>query len=114
MHQDLQGATFHLELVVPITRGGKTALDNLALARPSCNLHKSDRVEILNAESHEITMLFHPRRDVWSDHFEWSGYRIMGKTAIGTATVKAFDLNHPRRQRVREAEEMFGWFPPQK
>lgn len=112
MHQDLQGATFHLEHVIPLARGGQTEIENLALACPSCNLHKSDCVEIVDEETGKITRIFHPRADSWSDHFAWSGYQIVGKTAIGRATILALDLNHPRRQRVRQAEELFGWFPP--
>jgi hypothetical protein len=112
MHQELQGATFHIEHVIPAGRGGKTDVDNLALACPSCNLHKSDRVQIVDSETGELTTLFHPRIDSWSDHFAWDGYKLIGKTAIGRATIAALDLNHPRRHRVRQAEEMFGWFPP--
>jgi hypothetical protein len=39
MHQALQGATFHVEHILPGSRGGPTVLDNLAWACPSCNLH---------------------------------------------------------------------------
>lgn len=46
MHQSLQGATFHLEHAVPRSAGGTDELDNLALACPSCNLHKADRTKI--------------------------------------------------------------------
>jgi hypothetical protein len=112
MHQDLQGATFHLEHVIPITKGGKTEMENLALACPSCNLHKSDRVEVTDSETGKEIRLFDPRTASWKDHFAWSGYQIVGKTATGRATIEALDLNHPRRQRIRQAEEMFGWFPP--
>lgn len=51
MHQSLQGATFHLEHVVPHSRGGDAQLDNLAWACPSCNLHKSNRVESVDPET---------------------------------------------------------------
>lgn len=44
MHQLLQGATFHIEHVIPRVLGGSDNTDNLALACPSCNLHKADRV----------------------------------------------------------------------
>jgi 5-methylcytosine-specific restriction endonuclease McrA len=46
MHQSLQGATFHIEHVIPRVRGGTSELENLALACPSCNLHKADRVGV--------------------------------------------------------------------
>ena len=43
MHQGLQGATFHVEHIVPRSKGGPDELANLALACPSCNLRKADR-----------------------------------------------------------------------
>jgi 5-methylcytosine-specific restriction endonuclease McrA len=46
MHQSLQGATFHVEHIMPRARGGLTQLDNLAWACPSCNLHKSNRTDL--------------------------------------------------------------------
>lgn len=43
MHQSLQGATFHVEHIIPRSQGGPFELSNLALACPSYNLHKADR-----------------------------------------------------------------------
>jgi hypothetical protein len=111
MHQALQGGTFHIEHVIPRAHGGATELDNLALACPACNLHKADRVQVRNPDGLELVALFHPRHDRWSDHFCWQGYQMVGVTAIGRATIWALDLNHPRRQQIREAEEQFGLFP---
>jgi hypothetical protein len=112
MHQALQGATFHVEHVHPESRGGKTDLENLAWCCPSCNLHKSDRSEALDPETDVLAPLFHPRRQIWSQHFQWQGYVLVGKTPVGRATIAAFALNHPRRLRIRQAEERFGLFPP--
>jgi len=112
MHQSLQGATFHVEHVVPRAAGGASELDNLAWACPSCNLRKSDRLDARDAQSGMVVPLFHPRADRWSEHFAWQGYAIVGLTAVGRATVMALDLNHPRRLLVRQAEELFGLFPP--
>jgi hypothetical protein len=78
MHESLQGATFHVEHVMPRSNGGRSDLSNLALACPGCNLRKSSRT-----------------------------------TAIDPATgMQALDLNHSRRQRIREVEKSFGLFPP--
>ncbi len=44
MHQSLQGATFHIEHVIPRVRGGTDELDNLALCVSKLQSHKSDRV----------------------------------------------------------------------
>src|ERR1700745_3466919 len=43
MHESLQGATFHVEHIIPQSKGGHSVLENLALASPGCNLHKADR-----------------------------------------------------------------------
>ncbi len=111
MSQSLQGATFHVEHIIPVTCGGTTTEGNLALACPSCNLHKSDRSHVLDSDTQEMAALFHPRRQRWSDEFVWEDRRMVGITATGRATIQALDLNHPRRLRVREAEALFGLFP---
>ena len=112
MSQRLQVATFHIEHIVPVTCGGKTTLENLALACPSCNLHKSDRSHAVDPITGERALLFHPRHDAWDDHFAWEGTGVIGLTSIGRATIASLDMNHPRRQRVREAERLFNLFPP--
>ena len=111
MHQSLQGATFHIEHVVPISRGGDSTLANLALACPGCNLRKSNRIETLDPQTAESVSLFNPRRDDWQDHFHWHGYYVVANTSVGRATVAALDFNHQRRLRIRQAEETLGLFP---
>jgi hypothetical protein len=66
----------------------------------------------IDPASGEEVALFHPVRQLWSEHFRFKGYQIEGLTAVGRATVKALKLNHPRRQRIRELEEAFGLYPP--
>ena len=112
MHQDLQGATFHVEHILPSSHGGPTGLDNLAWACPGCNLHKADRTEAVDPDAGTVVPLFHPRRDRWADHFRWDGHRVVGLTVSGRATAEALQLNAPRRQLIRQAEALFGLFPP--
>jgi hypothetical protein len=112
MHQSLQGATFHVEHILPASRGGPTTLDNLAWCCPSCNLHKGDRTHAVDPETNQIVPFFHPRQDDWSRHFKWRGYSLSGLTAPGRATVAALQLNGDRRLLIRRAEERFKLFPP--
>jgi hypothetical protein len=112
MHQSLQGATFHVEHVVPLSRGGHSQLDNLAWACPSCNLHKANRVEVLDPDTGKQVPLFHPRSDHWEMHFRWDGYALVGQTPVGRATVAALHLNHLRRIQIRQVAELFALFPP--
>jgi len=112
MHQGLQGATFHVEHIIPRAKGGLSVLTNLALACPSCNLCKADRTQAIDPASGALVQLFHPVQEAWMDHFRCAGYGIEGLTPPGRATVAALDMNHPRRCRIRAAEQRFGLYPP--
>ena len=112
MHDAIQGATFHVEHIIPRSLGGKSHVGNLAWACPRCNLCKSNRVKAEDPQSGQLVRLFHPREDCWDDHFRWEGYTIVPMTAIGRATIAAMDFNNPRKIRIRQVEERFGLFPP--
>ena len=112
MDQSLQGASFHVEHIIPLCRDGATELANLALACPSCNLRKADRTSAIDPQSGGRAPLFHPVQQGWSAHFRFSGYRVEGVTPVGRATVAALDLNNSRRQRIRAAEQKLGLYPP--
>lgn len=111
MHESLQGATFHIEHVIPQSKGGDSTLENLALACPGCNLRKADRTTAADPLTDEQVALFHPLQQRWPEHFRFKGYEIEGRTAVGRATVVMLDLNHFRRQRIRQVEETFGLYP---
>jgi hypothetical protein len=66
----------------------------------------------ISVGSEALIRLFNPRVDSWDAHFFWDDYQIAALTGIGRATVSALDLNHPRRIRIRQAEQTFGLFPP--
>lgn len=112
MRQSLQGATFHVEHVVPTSKGGATTADNLAWCCPSCNLHKGDRTKAADPESGISTPFFNPRKDIWDTHFIWRDRQATGRTPTGRATAAALRLNTERRLRIRLAESRFDLFPP--
>jgi hypothetical protein len=112
MHEALQGATFHVEHVLPRIQGGGDELDNLAFACPSCNLHKAERTRCRDPETNLEVDLFNPRIHLWDDHFQFEGYELRARSPIGRATIQLLNLNHSRRYQIRRAEEMFGLFPP--
>jgi len=112
MHQSLQGATFHVEHIVPRSQSGDDGLENLAWACPSCNLHKSNRTQATDIETGVQVTIFHPRQHDWDEHFLWDEYAIEGRTSVGRATVMALQLNQVRRLQIRQAEERLGLFPP--
>lgn len=60
-----------------------------------------------------MVSLFNPRRDDWNEHFEWNhdGTLIIGKTAIGRATIKALQLNSSEQQFSRSLWKRLDLFP---
>lgn len=112
MHEDLQGATFHIEHVIPKCKSGSSRLENLALACPSCNLHKSIATHGIDPVSGETISLFDPNHDRWTQHFRFIGFELHGLTSCGRATIAALKMNSARRQQIRQAEQAFGLFPP--
>ncbi|HEX7362262.1 MAG TPA: HNH endonuclease signature motif containing protein [Bryobacteraceae bacterium] len=102
--------TFHLDHVIPRQHGGATELENLALACLHCNRHKGPNLAGLDPSDGKLVQLFDPRRDLWRDHFEWRGTDLLGRTAIGRATVRVLAINASDFRAVREALHREGRF----
>ena len=84
LHQDQSPlATLHVEHVVPRKHGGDDGPDNLALACVDCNLHKGSNVAGYDPQTGALTELFNPRRQTWSEHFEWRGILSQGARRSG-------------------------------
>src|SRR5438128_566501 len=82
--QSLQEAVFHMDHVDPRAAKGPSILENLALACVTCSLKKAARTHARDPHSKALVPLFHPRRDRWTDHFEWTfSCRLIGRTATG-------------------------------
>lgn len=105
--------TFEVEHILPLSRVGPTEFENLGLACPTCNRHKSNRVAGITDEGLE-SRLFHPHSDRWLDHFDWSisGLVIVGLTDVGTPTIKLLRMNRPQLVEVRSLWVTVGKHPP--
>ena len=108
-----QYAAFTMDHIVPLSQGGSSDVDNLALVCFSCNRRKSDRQERVDPETRASVRLFHPRQDQWAVHFIWSRDGLIGRTAIGRATVEALELNRERVRRFHAADQEVGRHPPE-
>ncbi len=99
----LSGAVFHIDHIVPLSKGGPDSESNWALACPRCNERKGAGVKGRDPKTGKLVALFRPRRDRWGRIFRWSDdrLRIEGRTAVGRATVAALDLNSMARQQLR-------------
>ena len=105
---------FSVEHIIPRSKGGRTILDNLALACQGCNSHKQIKTEGYDPVSGLIVPLINPRKQDWYDHFSWSNdfTLIIGLTSTGRATIEALHLNREGLINLREVLYMMGEHPP--
>jgi hypothetical protein len=97
--QAATGVTFHIEHFLPRSQGGQTAMTNLVLSCPGCNLAKAERTS--GPDSNGKTQPFFNPREFdpgslgWHLHFtmDRESGTIVGRTPIGEATVLALRMN---------------------
>jgi hypothetical protein len=112
--QRIIGPLLEIDHYIPEAHGGTSDEENLWLACPMCNSHKSDRIDAIDPETGVIASIFNPRQEQWQNHFEWveGGTVIRGKTRVGRATVAALQMNHPDIVAARRLWVEVGWHPP--
>lgn len=106
--------SFAVEHIIPLSRGGANALENLAFACQGCNNRKYTNTEAVDSVTQAIVPLFHPRRHHWSDHFAWSDdtLLVLGLISIGRATVEKLQLNRAGLVNLRRILVEAGEHPP--
>lgn len=111
--EDIVGALFTVDHIIPESLGGTTTADNLCLACWDCNLAKHNRIAAVDPDG-EMTPLFNPNKQRWHDHFIWqsNGLLIGGLTPTGRATVNALRLNRLPLVKARQRWIEVGWHPP--
>lgn len=94
------GAYFEHQIDHIISRkhDGETVLENLAFACWRCNLYKGTDIASFDTETGDLTPLYNPRTQVWTEHFqmETSGV-IIPLTAVARVTVRILRLNETGR-----------------
>jgi hypothetical protein len=92
----------HVDHIIASQHGGADDDDNLCLCCIRCNLKKGPNIASIDPESHVVVALFHPRRQVWLEHFVFdSDTRIKGRTAEGRATANLLGMNDAERLSLR-------------
>ena len=110
----LTSGAFQVDHIIPISSGGADDLSNVCWACGSCNNHKNTAITNTDPQTSDIVPLFNPRRDLWSDHFAWDtadDTRMIGRTAIGRATVERLRLNHDGVVNLRGVLKLLGRHP---
>ena len=110
----ITGMPLIVEHVYPKSLGGKDHESNLAAACYRCNEFKGVKTHGIDPASGYIVELFHPRIQVWDEHFTWvnGGVSVAGLSDRGRATVIALRLNNEDVVSARMLWVLAGWHPP--
>ncbi len=106
--------SFAVEHIVPLSQGGLTMLDNLALACQGCNNHKYNKQVSIDPVNNLPAPLFHPRQQWWHEHFCWNDdfTLVIGLSPTGRATVDGLRLNRPGLVNLRRVLFAAAEHPP--
>lgn len=106
--------TFPIDHIIARQHGGNSVLEILALSCVRCNSYKGPNIAGIDPLSGELTRLYHPRCDLWREHFEIDKNLIVGISNVGRTTVNLFQMNQPDYLALREsliAEKLFPLHP---
>ena len=103
-----------MEHIQPISRGGKTIAENLALSCQTCNNYKYTKTEALDPVTNLMALLFHPRKMAWETHFTWNSdaTRMLGLTPSGRATIALLQTNRVGVVNMRRVLTVMNEHPP--
>ncbi|MFM7530567.1 MAG: HNH endonuclease [Nodosilinea sp.] len=112
--QRLIGMPLVIDHIQPLCLGGSSRRDNLAASCYRCNQFKGAKTTSLDPLTNQSVSLFHPRHQIWFEHFAWvdGGLKINGLTATGRATVTALKLNNDYLVAARGIWISENWHPP--
>ena len=100
---------FVTDHIIAKQHGGGDEIANLALSCPKCNLYKGPNIAGLDPMTGALSPLFNPRRDRWSEHFQWNSERIIGLSLVGRTTTSLLRMNDESRLALRKTLLAEGW-----
>ena len=105
---------FSIEHIVPRSKGGSNRDENLAFSCQGCNGHKHTATQAIDPVNGKCVSLYHPRIHQWDEHFVWAENFsiILGKTAIGRATIERLRLNRSGVVNLRQVLRQLDRHPP--
>ncbi|HBE17700.1 MAG TPA: HNH endonuclease [Cyanobacteria bacterium UBA11149] len=103
-----------IDHIQPVSRGGETIANNLALSCQTCNNYKYTKTEANDPVTNEVVSLFHPRQMIWQEHFTWNEdvTQMIGITPVGRATIALLQTNREGVRNIRRVLAIMGYHPP--
>jgi hypothetical protein len=101
IHESDDAFTFHVEHIIAVKHGGSNELNNLAYACQYGKFHKGPNLSGIDPLTGSITSLFHPRQQIWPDHFAAEKFHVDRIIPTGRSTVRVLAMNDPDRVQLR-------------
>jgi hypothetical protein len=95
--EEVTFASHEIDHVIARKHGGLTAQENLALSCSICNKRKGTDLTSIDPEHQQIVPIYNPRKDRWSENFQFHNGEILPLTSTGRATVRLLQLNRSER-----------------
>jgi HNH endonuclease len=95
-------APHEIDHIIAEKHGGLTEAENLALSCTLCNKHKGSDLTSIDPETGEIVPLYHPRQDLWREHFQIKDAEFTALSAKARVTIRLLQLN--RQDRIEERQ----------
>ena len=112
LHQEFDLLPHHVDHVIARQHEGPSIEGNLALACVNCSLAKGPNIAGRDSRTGKLSPLYHPRTQLWGEHFRWNGPFIIGRTSVGRVTVAVLNMNRADRVALREMLIAERDFPP--
>lgn len=111
LHQQEVYFPFEVDHIISEKHEGETVSENLCFSCPDCNSFKGSDIAAIDRETGQVSLLYHPRTQQWTDHFRLEGGFIAPLTPIGRVTVFMLKLNLADRVIQREMLAQIGHYP---
>ena len=110
----LTGIIHEIDHIIPRAKQGASTIDNLCLACSSCNGFKQAKTQGFDPDTQQSVALFHPRQQLWAEHFQWSeaGTHLIGLTPTGRVTIEILQINNDLMVTARTIWVSMGYHPP--
>ena len=101
--EDFAWLPFQIDHIIAEKHGGATTEGNLALSCFYCNSFKGPNIAGIDPKGDPVVavQLFHPRINIWIEHFVWDGPYLTGLTPTGRATIAVLRINEPDAVELR-------------
>lgn len=111
LHEEDSYSPDQIDHIISRKHGGVFIADSLAYACLRCNAWKGSDIGSFDLELDRFVSLFHPRRQIWIQHFRLLGYVIEPLTPEGRVTARLLKFNLDKRVAERRALMQIGRYP---